>query len=161
MEDRYHIINIHEYVDADEYLNIKLETNNMIDFRVCLDGKELIFETDIIKFYGIAYEIDILLSNGMYSKDFDILIERVTSKMAEIIDVPSILINAISNGGSIRIRLRDGTKKMIDDNYDEIEGVQFSFKFDIHKADYLNHDGKSIYSMVLSMPHFEIKFNEQ
>lgn len=159
MSDRYHIINIHDYVDTDEYMNIKLETNDMEYFWVCLDGKELIFETDIIKFYGITYGTDILLSDGMYPKDFNILIERVTSKMAEIVDVPSMLINAISNGNSIRIHLRDTCKEMINANYNEIEGVKFSFKFDICKADYLNHDGKPIYSMILSMPHFEIKFS--
>lgn len=162
MDDHFHIINIHEYADTDEYFDINLETNDEEYFWVSLNGKELIFETDIIKFHDNIDDGFIMLSSDVYRKDFITLVERVISRIDEFMKVPYKRANIIyGSDSSILVVLNERRIKLLADNYDNIEGIQFSFKFDIRK-DYtiLKDTGEPVYILMLNMPHFKIMFNK-
>jgi hypothetical protein len=162
MEDRYHVINIHDYVDTEEYFNIKLETDNLEYFWVSLNGKELIFETDLIKFHDNIDDGFIVLPNDVYRKDFILLVERVILRLTEFIKVPYKRANIIyGSDSSILVVLNERRIKLLADNHDKIEGLQFSFKFDIQK-DYtiLKDTGEPVYILMLYMPHLKLTFSE-
>jgi len=159
MDDIYQVINVHEYIDGEEYLDVTLKTDNMIDFRVYLNDKELVFETGTIKFYNDNIGDDyILLSNDRFSKDFELLVERIVLKMKKFNDVPYALINDVLTKDGIKVYLHDRRKKMIADYFDKIKGIQFAFKFDVWMHDKPYTNDMPLYFVMLNMLHFQIIF---